>query len=212
MPYSYHLIVYQEIVCVCVFFFISSFRFANVFQSSISALQHGQSSITLLRFNLCYIVSRITLELNKRATIKSNARKIAEKLNAEAAYSYAVNWKAINKYLNLIKLHGKLERKKCTHTMEWCTAYCNFYRFIGKSCHFSCSTNVMHTHKIYIIQQWALHFRSYAAHVLMKIIGSMKAWCNNNKHTNFMHTNGFCAHCEFFYPRSCSYTRASPPK
>lgn len=115
MPYSYHLIVYQEIVCVCVFFFISSFRFANIFQSSISALQHGQSSITLLRFNLCYIVSRITLELNKRATIKSNARKIAEKFYAEAAYSYAVNWKAINKYLNLIKLHGKRERKKFIH-------------------------------------------------------------------------------------------------
>lgn len=44
-----------------------------------------------------------------------NKIEFGEKFSAEKAYSYAVNWKAINKYLNLIKIYRTDETMRCVY-------------------------------------------------------------------------------------------------
>lgn len=129
MPFSYHLIVYQRIP----FFVVVHFRF-KPYRHMYRWRQHEQKCPLLcLDCSMWHNVSWKLLDQIQRASMKQNYQNHLAVSMGYEAYSYAVNRKAINKYLNLIKKR---------HAMKWCDtmrialkASLSFFLFIFCSFH-----------------------------------------------------------------------------
>lgn len=131
--------------------------------------------MTLFRFNLCFIVSRIW---TKNQMHTHTHIFVFEK----TAYSCAVDWKAINKYLNLIKKHEQ---------MKYCASRC-----VLRSSHYCQNIVVIFLLRSHLYLQ---DRRKFNQQVSLLVLNARVRYSSNTKKNRYTAHKVSCINANFIH-------------